>query len=97
MSGPPSPLARALRRRGLVAEESAGKDGVARVLVITPTGARLAERVYAFAQDGTLWFWWSGEPLCPADDIKTAAGKIACVLAPRTGTGVMQIRERTSA
>ena len=68
-------LARALRNRGLVAEESAGADGTARVLIITPAATRLAEQI-CVTGDSKPWFWWSGQPLCLADDISTAADTI---------------------
>lgn len=73
-------LAQALRCRGLVAAEAAGTDGTARVLIITPAAARLAEQIYV-AGDGKPWFWRSGQPLCPADDITTAADTITHLLA----------------
>ena len=73
-------LARALRGRGLVAEGSTGADGTARVLVITPAATRLAEQ-FDVAGDGEPWFWWSRQPLCPADDISAAADTIARLLA----------------
>jgi hypothetical protein len=68
-------LARALRGRGLVAEQSAGKDGTARVLIITPVATRLAEQI-CVTGDAKPWFWRSGQPLCPADDISAAADTI---------------------
>jgi hypothetical protein len=58
-------LARALRRRGLVAAGSAGVDGAARVLVFSRSSAQLAAQVYIVAQDGKLWFCRSEELLCP--------------------------------
>jgi hypothetical protein len=75
-------LARTLRDRGLVAAESAETVGVARVLVDQPVERPLAEQVDVVVQNGMLWFAWSGEPLCPADDIDTAAQKIAHLLTP---------------
>lgn len=68
-------LARALRSRGLIAEESAGKDGTARVLIITSAATQLAEQI-CVTGDSKPWFWRSGQPLCPADDISTAADTI---------------------
>jgi hypothetical protein len=74
-------LARTLRRRGLVAAGSAGIDGAARVLVFSRSSAQLAEQVYVVVQDGKVWFCWSDEFLCPADDIAAAADAVAHVLA----------------
>jgi hypothetical protein len=43
------------------------------------------------------WPCRSGEPLCLADDIDTAAEKIAHVLAPQGDRGVMGIRRQAGA
>ena len=59
-------------------------------------GARLAEQVRV-AGNGKLWFWWSGEPVCPADDVDTTADKITHVLAPWNDPDVMRIRTRAGA
>jgi hypothetical protein len=74
-------LARTLRSRGLVAAESAGIDGAARVLVFSRSTAQLAEQVYVVAQDGKLWFCRSDDILCPAADIATAADAVTHLLA----------------
>jgi hypothetical protein len=73
-------LARALRSRGLVAEGSAQAGDHALVLVITPARSPLAEWICVLPGQGTLWFWWSCQPLCPADDINAAADKITHLL-----------------
>jgi hypothetical protein len=58
-------LALTLRARGLVAAESAGTDGVARVLVFSRSSAQLAEQVYVIPHGDKLQFWWSrDERLC---------------------------------
>src|SRR5215469_14486864 len=69
-------LAQALRDRGHAALESAGTDGAARVLVVSRPTIRLTEDAHVGPHDGEPWFWWSGKPLCPADDIDTAADAI---------------------
>ena len=75
-------VARSLRGRGFAATiGSAGTNGLAGILVITPAGARLAEQFDVTACDGTPWLWRAGEPVCPADDAGTAAGVIARLLA----------------
>jgi len=48
-------------------------------------------------QNGKPWSWRSAEPLCPADDIDTAAEKIAHVLPPQSDPGVMGIRRQADA
>ena len=77
-------LAQALRHCGIVAKGSAGTGGTARVLMVSRSAARLTERVDVIAQDGTLWFWWSGEPLCRADDIRAAVDMVRRLLASDT-------------
>jgi hypothetical protein len=68
-------LTQALRTRSFAAKGSAGSDGVDRVLVITPAGAGLAEQ-FRVAGNRNPWFWWSGKPLCPGEDIRIAADTI---------------------
>lgn len=53
--------------------------------------------VCAYVQSGKPWSWRSGERLCPADDVDTAAEKIAHVLAPLSDPGVMGIRRKAGA
>jgi len=90
-------LTSALRSRGLVAEGSAGTGDHAVVLVITPAGSRLAEWICVLPGHGTLWFWWSGEPLCPADDINAAADKITHLLTAQGNPGLTPARRQAGA
>jgi hypothetical protein len=89
-------LARTLRRRGLVAAGSAGIDGTARVLVFSRSTARLAGQAYLVTRDGTLWFSWPGERLCPTDDIGGAADTITHALTAATGPAAEPARAGVS-
>jgi hypothetical protein len=71
-------LAQSLRAQGLVAAESAGTDGIARVLVFSRTSAQLAEQVYVVpSDDDGLWFQWEeGEGIGPVSELERAVRRI---------------------
>jgi hypothetical protein len=74
-------LARSLRCRGLVAAESAGTDGVARVLVFSRTSAQLAEQIHVIQSDNGLCFQWAeGESIGSVSELERTAQKIVDML-----------------
>jgi hypothetical protein len=81
-------LAQALRQYGIVAQESAGTGSTVRVLVVSRSAVRLTEQIDIVSRDGTLWFCWSGQPLCRAEDTRAAADMIRHLLASDTRAGM---------
>jgi hypothetical protein len=71
-------LAHTLRGRGMIAAESAGIDGVARVLVFSRSSAQLAEQVYVVpSDDDGLWFQWEeGEWIGPVGEVERAVQSV---------------------
>jgi hypothetical protein len=93
-------LARALRRRGLVASRLARTDGAVHVLLFSRSTGPLAGQSYVITQDGTLWFNWPGEPPCPACPVSdhVVAFEISgdCMTGDGINDGDIVIVDRTS-
>jgi len=76
------PLAEALGKRGFLASVTRIGDGPSFVEVINRDAPDLAESIFAAQTGGEWWFWWSwAERIAPAQEIESAAGRIAHVLA----------------
>lgn len=71
-----------LRDRGFAVRLTVPQGGPPSLHVVNPHASALAENILAESSAGTWWFWWSwAERIAPADDLRSAAGRVTRVLA----------------
>ncbi|MFF5206086.1 hypothetical protein [Streptosporangium sp. NPDC000396] len=76
-------LTERLREHGLHARVRVAHRRPPELVAVNPDTPALSESIYAAAQEGTWWFWWSWhEKIAPVAEASAVAQRIRHVLTP---------------